>query len=328
MVDIGDLRYDRSVTTEFASLFQDGFASSLVDYARGKYPIDFQYRKDPKTGRQWATLYVGLTAVVNVLDKGAKGLALDAHKTYRDPEMKLGWSDDWALPASTDTWAERWPQVEAYLERAIPKIVTNGRYVKTEGIVQALVSGYFGDHNRAVIDREVAPSFRDTVTKDRIHASFNVPLVEALDRRRPVPGVPPARFGMECDALAVDAAGHLVAIEIKPGSVSSLAWVSAQATMYARVLQHWLENDPTWRATVSNVFAQRQALGLVPAGFKLPGLQPRVVPAVAFQRVASPVFIKRMYDVQDALLEEHVGDPELKFYAVAPSGRLDEHARP
>ena len=63
-----------------------------MDYARGKYPIDFQYRKDPKTGRQWATLYVGLTAVVNVLDKGAKGLALDAHKTYRDPALKLGWS--------------------------------------------------------------------------------------------------------------------------------------------------------------------------------------------------------------------------------------------
>ena len=43
---------------------------------------------------------------------------------------------------------------------------------------------------------------------------------------------------------------------------------------------------------------------------------------MAFQRVASPVFIQRMYDVQDTLLDEKVGDPELAFYAVAPSGRL------
>jgi len=327
-MDIGDLRYDRSVTTEFASLFQGGFASSLVDYARGKYPIDFQYRKDPKTGRQWATLYVGLTAVVNVLDKGSKGIALDAHKTYRDPQLKLGWSDEWTLPASPDTWSERWPLVEAYLERAIPKIVTNGRYVKTEGIVQASVSGHFGDQSRVVIDREVAPSFRDTPTKDGIHALYNAKLVEALARRRPVPGVPPARFGMECDALAIDTAGHLLAIEIKPGSVSSLAWVAAQATMYARVLQHWVDHDPTWRPTITKMYAQRQALGLVPTGFKLPDLQQRVLPAVAFQRVASPAFIQRMYAVQDVLLDEKVGDPELTFYAVAPSGRLDPHTRP
>lgn len=328
MADIGDLRYDRSVTTEFASLFQSGFASSLVDYARGKYPIDFQYRKDPKTGRQWATLYVGLTAVVNVLDKGIKGLALDAHKTYRAPALKLGWNDEWALPASPDVWDERWPLVEAYLERAVPKIVTDGRYVKTEGIVQASVSGHFGDHSRVVIDREALPYFRNTATKDQIHATYNDPLVKALNDRRPVPGVPPARFGMECDALAIDAAGHLVAIEIKPGSVSSLAWVPAQATMYARILQHWVDHDPTWQATIRRMFTQRQALGLVPTDFKLPKLQPRVVPAVAFQRVASPVYIERMYDVQDALLDEKAGDPQLTFYAVAPSGRLDPHVRP
>lgn len=327
-MDIGALRYDRSVSPAFASLFESGFANSLVDYARGKYPIDFQYRKDPKTGRQWATLYVGLTAVVNVLDKGGKGLALDAHKTYRDPKLKLGWSDGWSVPASAEVWAARWPMVEAYLERAIPKIVTDGRYVKTEGIVQAAVAGHFGDPSRVVIDREALPYFRDTATKNEVHGSYNDPLVEALERRRPAPGVPPARFGMECDALAVDAAGHLVAIEIKPGSVASLAWVAAQATMYARVLQHWVDHDQTWRDTITKMFAQRRSLGLVPPDFKLPTLQPQVVPAVAFQRVAAPVFIERMYDVQDSLLQEKVGDPQLRFYAVAPSGRLDPHRRP
>lgn len=263
MVDIGDLRYDRSVTAGFATHFEEGFASSLVDYARGKYPIDFQYRKDPKTGRQWATLYVGLTSVVNVLDKGSKGLALDAHRSYRDPRLRLGWDEGWALPARPEEWADRWPLVESYLERAIPKVVTDGRYVKSEGIVQAVVSGYLGDLSRVVLDREVVPSFRDAATKHRIHTSYNRPLVEALDRQRPTPGTPPARFGMECDALAVDAAGHLVAIEVKPGSVSSLAWVPAQATMYARVLQHWVDQDSTWRTTVEATARPRASLRLL-----------------------------------------------------------------
>lgn len=327
MADIGDLRYDRTVNDEFASYFAvGGFADSLVDYARGKYPIDFQYRKDPKTNRQWATMYVGLTAVLNVLDKGAKGLALSAHPTYHN--RKLGWSDEWLVAAPATEWAHRWDAVEGYLERVIPKVVTDGRYVKIEGIVQAAVSGHLGDASRVILDREVAPSFRDTSTKDAVRHLYGPPLAEALAKRKPAPGSPPKGFGMECDVLAIDAAGHLVAIEIKPGSVSSLAWVAAQATMYAKVLQHWVDHDPLWKAIIAKSFAQREALGLAPPAFALPELEPKVVPAVAFQRVASQKYVKQMYDVQDALLAEGVGDPALVFYSVAPSGRLDKHQRP
>lgn len=328
MADIGDLRYDRSVTLDFSRQFEDGFAAPLVDYARGKYPVDFQYRKDPKTGRQWATLYVGLTAVINVHDNGPKGLALNAHETYREQTAKLGWNDDWAAPASVHVWEERWPTVEAYLERAIPTVVTGGRFVKSEGIVQASVSGYLGDTRRAVIDREVQPYFRNTDTLNQIHGPYNAALVETLAKATSVPGKAPTRFGMKCDALAVDGEGHLIALEIKPGSVSSLAWVSAQATMYARILQHWIDNDSTWSDTIRRVFEQRQALGLTPTGFNLPNLQPKVRPAVAFQRVASPEYLQRMYAVQEVLVQAGVGDRDLTFYAVAPSGRLDPHTRP
>lgn len=81
-----------------------------------------------------------------------------------------------------------------------------------------------------------SPSFRDTATKNAIQDAIRAPLLAAL-ATADVPGSPPKSMGLECDALAVDAAGHLVAMEIKPGSVSSLAWVSAQATVYARALQ-------------------------------------------------------------------------------------------
>lgn len=324
MVDIGELRYDRTVSEEFAKHFvAGGFADSLVDYARGKYPIDFQYRKDPKTNKEWATLYVGLTAVLNVYNKGAKGIALTAHSTYKT--RKLGWSDDWGQAAPAADWVDKWNLVERYLERVVPDVVTNGRYVKTEGVVQAVVTGHMGDASRVILDREVCPYFRDTPTKAAVQQRYSAPLAEAIAKLSPAPGVPRTPFGMECDAFAIDAAGHLVAIEIKPGNVSSLAWVAAQATMYARVLQHWVDEDPTWEATVEKSFRQRRALGLLSPSFRLPDLQPKVVPAVAFQRVASAKYIQQMYDVQGALIQEGVGDPAIEFYAVAPSGRLDRH---
>jgi hypothetical protein len=326
MADIGELRYDRTVSSEFAQHFAPaGFAASLVDYARGKYPIDFQYRKDPKTGRQWATLYVGLTAVLNVEDKRSKGLALSAHPTYKT--RPLGWRSHWSTPAESSHWMQEWPDVEAYLERVIPKVITDGRYVTTEGVVQAVVSGYLGDPSRVILDREVTPYFRDTPGKRAVQELYSGQIKAALAARISAPA-PARHFGMECDALAIDSTGRLVAIEIKPGSVGSLAWVAAQATMYARVLQHWVDRDTDWRDIIKKTFAQREDLGLVPPGFVLPKLKPVVVPAVAMQRVASQKYVEQMYAVHDALAAEKVAHPDMVFYAVAPSGRLEEHQRP
>ena len=93
MPPFGQLRYDRSVSEEFLGHFlPDGFASSLLQYARARYPIDFQFRKDPKTGAQWATLYLGMTAVLNVEDKRAKGVRLTAHPKYANAIYH--WADD------------------------------------------------------------------------------------------------------------------------------------------------------------------------------------------------------------------------------------------
>jgi hypothetical protein len=51
MPETWELRYDRTVSDAFAAhVVTGGLADSLVDYARGKYPIDFHYRKNPKTG--------------------------------------------------------------------------------------------------------------------------------------------------------------------------------------------------------------------------------------------------------------------------------------
>lgn len=323
MATFGQLRYDRSVSDSFLEHFvPGGFAGSLLEYARARYPIDFQFRKDPKTGAQWATLYLGMTAVLNVEDKRTKGVRLTAHPKYANSTYH--WVPEWSQATAPETWRARWPAVENYLERIIPAVMTDGRLTATEGLVQAAVSVYIGDSTRVMLDREVTPHFLDTATKSAILASYSAPLADAIEASAPVPGKPRTPFGARCDVLALRDDGCLVTIEVKPGSVASLAWVPAQATMYARVLQHWVDNDPDWADIVAASFEQRRRLGLVPEGFKLPTLQPRVVPAVAFQRIASEEYIARMFKVHHALQASPAGHPEIQFFEVSLSGRLDE----
>lgn len=315
------MRYDRTVTDEFLTHFlPQGFAGSLLEYAAARYPIDLQFRKAPSTGAQWATLYVGMTAVLNVEDKGTKGFRLKAHAKHAAPEFH--WDESWTQPRPAAAWRAEWSKVENYLERIIPN-ATAGPLAATEGLVQAAVSVYRGGGERVTLDREVTPSYKDTATRSRVSSHYSNRLAEAL-RDSPVPGKPPTKFGSYCDVLAIRADGCLAAIEVKPGNVAGLSWVAAQATMYADVLQCWIDHDDEWEQIISRSFEQRQRLGLVPAGFELPKLQRKVVPAVAFQRIASEVYIERMFKVHAMLQDKGIGHPELQFFEVSLSGRLDE----
>lgn len=83
MPKIAVLKYDRTVDDEFLKHFlKGGVAQSLLEYASARYPIDFQFRKEVRTGTQWATVYVGMTAVLNIHDKKSKGLALSTHEHF------------------------------------------------------------------------------------------------------------------------------------------------------------------------------------------------------------------------------------------------------
>ena len=82
---MSEVVYDRRVSPEFLALFDrddpdGGVASSLVTYANeALFPVDLRFRKDWKSGREHATLYVGLTAVLNVRATRKGMIRLDAH---------------------------------------------------------------------------------------------------------------------------------------------------------------------------------------------------------------------------------------------------------
>jgi hypothetical protein len=227
-----EIRYDRVVTSDFLDTFlSGGVAAALAPMARdAAFPLDLQMRKDAKSGRQWATVYAGLTGVLN-LEERRGGFRLTAHDTW-SRNANFGFRQHWREDLTKGELASEWHDVELYLERVIPAATRS--HGVTEGAVQAAVSKS-ADASWLMLDREVVPSFRDQLTKKRIIAECYEPIVKALPTD--LPGVRPTKFGPECDLLALrPETGQLVAIEVKPYDGAGLAWVAAQAWMYAMLL--------------------------------------------------------------------------------------------
>jgi hypothetical protein len=102
----------------------------------------------------------------------------------------------------------------------------------------------------------------------------------------------------------VDRDGRVLAVEVKPYAGGSVAWVAAQAAMYAQVMQRWIIEDETPNdgphEVLMGMLKQRQVVQLAPKfELKLPE-KLTVVPVVALQRGASQTQIDRMRRVRDA----------------------------
>ncbi len=311
-----EIRYDRVVTGDFLSRFlPGGVAASLAPMARdAAFPLDLQLRKDAKTGRQWATVYAGLTAVLNVEER-SQGFRLTAHDTW-SRKSKYGFRQRWRSGLTEDELAGAWTDVELYLERVIPAATKS--HGVTEGAVQAAVSKS-RDRSWMMLDREVVTSFRDQATKKRILTSCYEPIVAALPSD--IPGAP-KKFGPECDLLALrPETGQLVAVEVKPYDGAGIAWVAAQATMYARLLNEWIAADDRAEDIVRGTVAQRQQLGLFDAPFEV-DLSLPVAPVVALQRGAGEKQKERMIAVRAALPYADLGVPPAEILEVSITGDL------
>jgi hypothetical protein len=318
MVIPGDLdyRYDRRVDPGFLELFDTGGVfRTLTEYARkARYPVDLQFRRNPKNAAQHASLYVGLTTVLDVHWKpGAVRLA--AHPTFRPAGFQAAWMS-WTAIGGAGARADA---IDAYLDAVIPKAAAGGAAV--EGAVQAAVSS-FGSADRIMLDREVLLHFRDTPTKRRVMDGVTADLLLAL-KTAPVRGARPAALGGRCDLLAVDSAGRLLAVEVKPKSVSTITWAPAQAIVYARLLNLWLRHDPDAAEILSGMIRQREMLGLISRHAPVPSPQPGVVPVVAVQRGMSPELRGRLFAVRMHLRDQGVKEAsELEVYEVTLAGRL------
>lgn len=313
-----ELRYDRRVSPEFLAVFGDGgVLNTLVEYARlAPYPVDLQFRRDLKTDAQRATLYVGLEKVLDVHRDRRGHIRLVGHKVRA---AEHGFLVEWGVWMPHEQVLAALAALELYLDRVIPPTAASSAGV--EGAVQAAISSY-DSTERTMLDREFILQFPDTDTRRRVLGEVSADLV-ALAASAPIPGQPPTGFGGEFDLVAVDAAGRLLAVEVKPRGANNIPWAPLQVIVYARLLRRWMETDPDAPGILNGVAAQRKALGLLAEDAPVITPDAEVVPFLAIQRGMSPTSRNRLAAMLSYLSEQGVIEAEsLEVYEASVAGRL------
>lgn len=315
------LSYDRRAPEELLiALDRNGWAHSLVEYGRaGQFALDLQLRGYGGRSDHWATLYVGLTKVVDLHYRDGKGYRLDVHPAYK---QKWGWSVHWEKWQPADRLAQAWRQVEDYLERVIPSV--GARYLK-EGAVQSAISG-FAHQGMVVIDREAAISHANKAEKLALTKSLYDPLLLALER----PGdaawwkAKPTSLGGECDALAVTNAGVLLSIEVKPAKATGpITWSPLQVRHYSTLFAEWVHTTADAPKIIQGMVDQRVRLGLIENNPPTIGDDMEVHPVVAIGHGYSKEALTRLRAVQQRLVDGKHNDPPLQLNSVTLAGRLD-----
>lgn len=237
--------------------------------ARRETLLDLQFRgvegKDAK-----ATLYLGLTALMGIRAKrGASGPARFRLVPHAGKEAGAD-GDPALLKLSTrmlelskwlpiDNLAGSWADVEAYLNRLIPRI--KERWTGVEGAVQSTLEV---TRSVAVIDREVVLGYKNDSTRKSIKGSVTKRYNEALREPPSAEDAPWWKgkhpFGNELDLLCVDGNGRLLLIELKPASATAgIAWSPAQVSVYRDLFLRWVaqEEEEKARDTLRRMLEQR-----------------------------------------------------------------------
>lgn len=305
----GALRFDRRVPEGLvAALEPDGALHGLVDLVRRQEPpdaLDLQFRSASGRSDGSATLYVGLTK------------ALDLKVDSRREEFQVVPQSHFG-PASDEGWEKpgwtRWTPFEgmqkvasAILDFARETIAaTPDTHTQTEGGMQAVLANAHRDEF-ALIDRESEFGFASTAAKveffDAVKGELDS-IVAALFQQGNDWARKPKGFGGQLDALALDADGRVLIIEVKPGSATGpLSFTPAQVALYYWLFSKWVEQDEdSARHVLEGMLKQRTAAGLVDREWSVAS-PIKLVPVIAVGgEVTSPaVANERMRQIQAGL---------------------------
>lgn len=272
--------------------------------------FDLQLRANPKSKTSWASVYVGLTAVLHVEDSGG-GFRLRVHKTHQ----RTAASDaPWEQVLTRDELSNWAPAIEAYLDVICAPGQVAASFTDNEGRIQgSLCTG--SAQPTVGFQREAVMAFRSASARAALIEPFRSRILAAAEAGTPTPvpkwwpgvrnhGAPP-RLGLEIDVLGVDEDGRLLVIEVKPpNALEGIAWAPAQVRLYAETVALWLEIDPDAVDRISRMCAQRLRIGLPAPAPELPAAPSlRVVPVVAIgEGMTSPEAFDRLGKVHEALV--------------------------
>ncbi len=314
------LSYDRRAPEPLmGALRSGGWAESLVDYGRsGQYSMDLQLHGYPKR-EHWASLYVGLTKVLDLCYVESKGFRLKGHPTYK----KAGsWNPRWDNYVRWGLDRSDWREVEHYLDRVVPAV---GNRFLNEGAVQSALSA-FQLRRLTVIDREAAVTFATESEKRRVTKELVQPILDAVE---PTAGDPdwwngrPKSLGTECGALAVDADGRLLVIELKPSNAATIPWAPVHVRHYADLFERWASTTTRASEIINGMLYQRAELGLTPHGNPVCANPVDVRPVLAVPEGLGKTYQSRLLEVNRRLGNVASGTSAVELYVVNLVGRLD-----
>ncbi len=311
---VGGLRFDRAVSERLLeALRPDGPLAGLVgrrmaapDYA------DVQLRRDQSGRDSWASLYIGLTAALNVRERDGR-FRLQAPKPHRAAGR---FGDGWDTWQPVEDLGSCWADVDGYLDRLLDGRIA-ARWYEREGQVHAEMCAGRTTHYGAV-QREAAVWSKPS--REALDLLSN--LVEGVwQAARQVhrdcawwparDGAAKPGMGRETDVIGIDDAGRLLVIEAKAANaIGAIPWGVAQVGVYAHLFAAWVDQDPAAAVgALATMCAQRQALGLLDTRWApAPPASNRVVPVLAIGRgIRSPQALTRIAKVFDAVAEELTG---------------------
>lgn len=314
------LSYDRRAPEALmGALRPGGWAESLVEFGRsGQYSLDLQLHGHPKEEHR-ASLYVGLTKVFDLCYVESKGFRLKTHPTYK---RAGNWSARWDNYTRWGMTRDDWREVDHYLDRVIPAV---GDKFLHEGSVQSAISA-FQSRRLTVIDREAAVGFSTESEKTRVTRELTQPISDAIE---PEAGDPdwwngrPKSFVEECDALAVDADGDLLAIVIKPANAATIPWAPPLVRLHRDVFARWASTTAKASEIINGMLYQRADLGLIPHGNPVCANPVRVRPVLAVQQGLGKTYKERLLEVNRRLENAPLGTAPVEIFVVDIVGRLE-----
>ena len=299
-----DLHYGRVVSPALLAALQDPLSGVFRWRDTDRRLRDVQLRRQPKGSRSWASLYVGLTSILDIDELGGR-FRLRAHATH---QLNGGYGSSW--PAwgawqTADQLAKNWPDVLAYLDVIVHKV--DARWSDSEGLVHALIADA-AQTGVSIVNREASISFRDNSVRQARCTAWGAPIHSAVTGAGHASkwwaNLSANRFGTSPDFTGVDASGRLLIIEAKPASATEgIAWGPAQVRFYASMWAAWLDENPVGASLLEEELEQRKALGLLPVGARTTLRRPvSVVPVLAIgPGIVSPEAWSRLRTVQDAV---------------------------
>jgi hypothetical protein len=282
--------YDRKLSESFATLLEkNGKLRWLFEYVKRNNELDFLIGRN--NSKEWISVYRGLSRIVTINPyKYSDDIKLSAAQAYEHIDKTK----------NLELYGKHKPnkifskQLNVIINE-IKKDEKFNRYFnnKKEGYFQNILSRQYGICGKAddpfvIVDKECVIGYKDIDEKDKEYKKFSQEY-KSLQKR--ISNNNPKRFGRdlqkkpignEVDFLAVDSNGAILLIEYKHGTNTSGIYLSPlQIGMYYDLFSECRNRDRTkFDSTIISMLKQKQKIGLVNTGWKIPGRLEKILPVL------------------------------------------------